>query len=522
MQGKSEHGKIMGVMLCFFALSGGFLGLGMVWYTYRPELATYTWDSAECMILSSEARLADPQRRHEPPFEFLVAYGYRNGGEGFVGKWYSADGNRFWNWQEVQSLVGRYPAGAEVNCFVNPNAASEAVLSRGGLWLPLGVLVPVLAIVAGLVGLRSLWPWASGSVAPVSISERASESRRVPVWLIVRVVFLIAGGGVFAGVFLGPAIDVIGSASWEEKACTIEFRASHRPVVLYSYSHQGRRYRSSRHRLFEAGDRDAPSLDGQYRAGADAVCFVNPGEPSEAVLDRSFPKMILLGLIPLGFFLAGLVGYTGSQPLRRYQTGAIVLKPRTTSFGRFIGTLLLACIWNGITAMFIRDLYAGWQSGDVSWMSLLFAVIFAIAGIGFLLLTGHSFLAMFNPKPSVTLNPGTLSLGGSATVTWKISGNASAIERLEVWLEAAEEIEYVRGTDTYHERKVFQRIEVADRQSDVSGGAGSVRIPADTMHSFASKHNKIVWLLRITGEVKRWPDVDEEFAVHVAPGGGPW
>lgn len=83
----------MGVMLCFFAISGGFLGLGIVGYSYRAALATYTWGSAECTILSSEARLANPQRRHQPPCKFFVAYSYRHSGEGFVEERYSVDGN---------------------------------------------------------------------------------------------------------------------------------------------------------------------------------------------------------------------------------------------------------------------------------------------------------------------------------------------------------------------------------------------------------------------------------------------
>ena len=38
------------------------------------------------------------------------------------------------------------------------------------------------------------------------------------------------------------------------------------------------------------------------------------------------------------------------------------------------------------------------------------------------------------------------------------------------------------------------------------------------MHTFAAPHNKVVWCLKVRGEIPRWPDVDEEFPLEVLPG----
>jgi hypothetical protein len=52
-----------------------------------------------------------------------------------------------------------------------------------------------------------------------------------------------------------------------------------------------------------------------------------------------------------------------------------------------------------------------------------------------------------------------------------------------------------------------------------NGGSARVTIPERTMHSFAAPHNKIVWVLRVLGDIPSWPDSEDEFVVTVAPRG---
>ncbi|MCZ7648655.1 MAG: hypothetical protein M5U26_25920 [Planctomycetota bacterium] len=46
--------------------------------------------------------------------------------------------------------------------------------------------------------------------------------------------------------------------------------------------------------------------------------------------------------------------------------------------------------------------------------------------------------------------------------------------------------------------------------------SATVTLPADAMHSFSAEHNKIVWKLRVQGDIERWPDFDREFPLRVA------
>ena len=52
---------------------------------------------------------------------------------------------------------------------------------------------------------------------------------------------------------------------------------------------------------------------------------------------------------------------------------------------------------------------------------------------------------------------------------------------------------------------------------DIRLGRVQLGVPECTAHSFNAFHNKIRWVLRIHGEIERWPDVDEEYEILVLP-----
>jgi hypothetical protein len=88
-----------------------------------------------------------------------------------------------------------------------------------------------------------------------------------------------------------------------------------------------------------------------------------------------------------------------------------------------------------------------------------------------------------------------------------------------VTLEGREEATYRRGTDTTTARSVFARVKVGsgDRYGNLQRGSAPIEVPADAMHSFTAPNNKIVWLLKVHGEIALWPDVSEELPLEVLP-----
>ena len=69
------------------------------------------------------------------------------------------------------------------------------------------------------------------------------------------------------------------------------------------------------------------------------------------------------------------------------------------------------------------------------------------------------------------------------------------------------------------DRNVFCQVPIVDTQPHYLRGEQRVSftVPPDTMHSFAARHNKVVWQLKVQGEIPRWPDVDESFDFEVLP-----
>jgi hypothetical protein len=201
----------------------------------------------------------------------------------------------------------------------------------------------------------------------------------------------------------------------------------------------------------------------------------------------------------------------------------LALRPKQTPLGKFFGLLFVAALWNGITGVFVWHLVETFRQGNPERGLALFLSIFVLIGLGFLLAVPYTFLALWNPRPHLTLSRGLLHLGDTVVLEWRFTGRPGRMERLRITLEGREEATYTtrrsRSSSTSTAREVFHTVEILDTTDPIAIPAGSVRlaIPADTMHSFAATHNRVVWTLEVKGEIRRWPDVDEPFEVAVLP-----
>ena len=182
------------------------------------------------------------------------------------------------------------------------------------------------------------------------------------------------------------------------------------------------------------------------------------------------------------------------------------------------GIVLLALFWNGIVSVFLWKMVGEWKSGGKPYFLTCFLVPFVIFGLLFVVGVFYQFLAIFNPRPSLAISASAIPLGGSADFSWTFKGSVSRLTSLRVVLEGSEEARYRRGTSTYTDRDVFARIPVYESHGAVMpAGNATVRVPADTMHSFTAPNNRIVWTLKLSGEIPKWPDVTEGVEIEVTP-----
>jgi hypothetical protein len=173
----------------------------------------------------------------------------------------------------------------------------------------------------------------------------------------------------------------------------------------------------------------------------------------------------------------------------------------------------IALFWNGIVWAILFNL------GKGEWFGRIFLSLFALIGAGLIALVIYQFLGLFNPRPILTASSVAVPLGGMLEVHWRFTGNVRRLAKLTISLEAREEATYRRGTSTTTDRNVFASITLADTtdRGQMSSGAAKAAIPRELMHTLTAPNNKILWTLRVAGDIPKWPDVSAEFVITVLP-----
>jgi len=366
--------------------------------------------------------------------------------------------------------------------------------------------------------------------------------------VIVAAIFLLVGSGVFVFFTVLPLRSWSQAQHWESVPCTIlsSSVASHSDSdgvtysvdISYAYQWSGERYESDAYNFFSgssSGRSGKEAIVGQYPPGSEHTCFVNPEDPREAVLNRDFDFTYFIGTVGLIFvFIAlGLIVYslrggdrssrTATNSARAELRSAIVRTDETVTL-KSDNTGLVGCafffvfglIWNGIVFAMLWGMLREESPGIAG---LLFMTPFVLVGLGVGIGVVYYFLALFNPRPELTLSPGTIPLGGAAELGWRFDGSTARIRQLTITLQGVEKATYRRGTSTSTDSSTFAKVVLADTASNVEirEGRVSVAVPEFTAPSFFAPNNSIIWQIHVRGDIRWWPDVNREFAIQVAP-----
>lgn len=399
--------------------------------------------------------------------------------------------------------------------------------------------------------------------------------------LLFSLPFFLAGAALIYFLGLSPALKIMRASSWDATPCVVTSSKvasgsdgdTFAVEIHYTYTIDSKQYQGARYSFFTGYSSGYSSKDEvvkQNPAGKTATCYVNPLDPSEAVFHRGLTWDMLWGLFGVPFFLAGVAGplmvarsfikerrrrvaaqanplawpsfdamhspsalstTQGGSPIqssRAYAAasgvasapasfGRVVLEPAMTPARRLLVITVIAVFWNGIVSIFVGVLIKEWGRGNVEWVMALFLSPFALIGLLLLFGVAHGFLALFNPRPKLTIASRQLRPGESTDLDWQFSGSIGRVRRLRIYLEGREEATYRRGTDTSTDKHVFATIEIANKPT-ADPGRATFEIPRGTIHSFKSDNNKIVWEIHVQGEIRFWSDVDETFEIEIVPG----
>jgi hypothetical protein len=530
-------------------------GLGPDFY---DALRSRTWTTVPCRILRSH--VFEEPSNYGMRYVLRVEYAYP-----FAGRDYRS--TRFGTGQNQDTMdvaragqaAVRFAEGKEAVCFVNPQNPSEAVLERGNLWGGLFLLGPLLII--GLMGQEQIFAWFGKrrrnrrAVLSPPISELNDALGIDGRYVLFGVMGLVMGTLLLGMSVARPLSDWRRTRSWMEADATIlhseliSRSGIHGPEysleVVFEYEVNGKRYRSDKAGLgfsIEAPVADMSDWVAAHPAGARMRCFVNPQDPTEAVLDRHLRLEWIspaLGLLMMGFGLFLFAGFRRTWRLRKQLAGDVLaaywqgkVREGTATFRVFppvwvpaLGCLAAAliCAPPGIWSLskFVRAL----SHGQTDLINLLYG-IFALAGVGYFICLGWKYLVqVFKPRPILEVTPAALQVGRPFEVHWNFSGRAPR-GWMRLWLDGVEEARVRRLIHAHYgsiseektERFTFKSILLAEVQADPArAGRADGRVPAETMHSFKGVKGGVTWQIRIEFGDRKTEKLEHKFPITVTP-----
>ncbi len=308
----------------FFLIS--ILLLTSPFRTVGGILWTQVWVPVDCLIQSSDVIEANGL------FSFKVSYRYIWNGEERESMHYAEGYEPSSNPKEAEALSDQFPSGAEKVCFVNPINPSQAALRRGNVSATASDLL--LTLGAGLLFFLPLALSLFILHYPTPFQRLISEPRA----FAQMVVLVLATGSILVGTITSivfvwtPARQLLGARTWSTTDCEITKSKVIAREVTYQrdrrhpgprtasqtiygidleytyqvgeYAFTGNRYRFFSH---SAGKATNQAIANRFPVGTKTTCYVNPEDPSDAVLERTAGLEVLWALVPLFFLLAGIL-----------------------------------------------------------------------------------------------------------------------------------------------------------------------------------------------------------------------
>jgi hypothetical protein len=315
-----------------FVLFPVLLAFGMAGFSgymaIRWGLA-YRWPAVPCVIENSSVR-EKRDRELGPSYVVDVRYRYAWGGADYTGKTHRVDYDGDRDIAYAERVVRAYPKGADRLCYVNPGRPGEAILEHANPLFPAAVVVALLFCLAAQVGaFRRPETTFMDTGAPLAATAGVLSCLLLfapPLW----------AGLSTLGWRANPAVVVSSRVLHTARVGMFPVPA-YWPDVTFEYRVGGVTYRSSR---YNASDLGTPWYYGpggvarRHPPGSAVTCYVDPSDPSRAVLSRRFSGTQLFGIFPI--LLAAMMAI---EALRPYTSRGLPL-----GSPRFWGTLALGLV----------------------------------------------------------------------------------------------------------------------------------------------------------------------------------
>jgi Protein of unknown function (DUF3592) len=469
----------------------GLLAVYAMMPTVKNAIRQFSWVKTSCTIDSSNL-LSDEYGTDS----IQIAYHYTVNGERFSGTRYELSSSVSHNEVFYKGLLARLEPGIDTECFYDPKEPNEVTLSRTTFGDAAVIFIPGIFVAIGALLIFFGRPRSEQDSmlkhrqAQHSLSKE-SESSAVG-WgrILFFSLFVIAGLGV-TYLFFGMSFLALQQAkSWVPARCTIidcrvsvstsrdsksgKTSESHSLDISYKYQIGDKRYIGNEYspagshfltkeRMYELANSLTRDLE--------VDCFVDPMDATKSAINRDIQNNIYLGLLPLIFSAAGILGFlvTGGSKQSQSPSLSQFEKRSTPRIRNFIIYLITTIIWNGILALVLFGIFSSSKNGIESYVPLIIAIPFFI--IGFLMIVGipYSFLQLFNPKVVLELGSEKPDFGKPFKLSWRLLGNPRRVKELVIelkpeWVHAEDLVLYSDLSDEDFDEELSEDLEIKGGQ----------------------------------------------------------
>ena len=403
------------------------------------------------------------------------------------------------------------------------------------------LIIPMVFMLVGFGGIYGVW---FGKAKESKVVSKARNMKMGKGGLILfGLVFMVAGLVATYFFLILPVVNTWQAKGWSETSCEIisaeveshtgDDSTTYSVEITYEYEFGGQRYCSDRYDFIggsSSGYKSKQREVDRYRNMKSPICYVDPSDPAEAVLLRDFSMKNLIGLFPLifvvvgaGIMIAGIRHKRGEYAwLPSDDDGAddgmTYLKPGSTPVKKLVLAIVVCLFWNGIVSIFVVEAVTNFNADGFS-METLFMMPFALVGIALVVWVMYQVLALHNPKYTLILKPEKLYTGTVGLLSWESTGNSTRVVNLSIKLKGEEQATYRVGTNTRTAKETFFEMDLVNTSdyTQIFRGEIGFTLPSDTMHSFESANNKIVWSIVLHGDVPYWPDVKHTYKIVINP-----
>jgi Protein of unknown function (DUF3592) len=529
-RGSSVGGRIFATL--FFLVFGGMGLFFTVWLSmqvYR-DAQTYRWPAVPCVILESGVT----DKGGNSPYAVHVHYQYGWSGSTHSSQQLATQTKSFSDYSKAQLLVDKFRADTEGICYVNPRNPSDAVLHRTPLWSGFFLFLPLAFFGIGAGGLYLTWRKSTRPILAESMATRPKATAGHRFSFGFFSIFLLVGLVAFYFLVVGPLIKTIQARAWNPVPCTVissrvqshnsDDGTTYKVDILYSYQIDGREYRANRYQFLggsSSGRRGKQRIVDQHPPGAKKVCYVNPRDPTDAVLYRGLSSFMWFGFIPLVFVAVGFGGIIGTLRQAKSQMtpitvmrppGGLLLKPKSSPVTKFVGGLLVSIFWNGITWVGLLFVIQ-----DKAWFALLFLSLFVLIGLALIWFTIHSFFGLFSPRAHLRLSHTPVALGESGELSWEFTGRIDKLRDLHLVIEGRDERDEGSGKNRRTHTNTFYTADIGHftNINDLKSASVLCTIPTGHLPTDTEGGERVIWLIRLKATVEFGADLNDEYPLTV-------